>query len=113
MAKTETVPTVVTPELLDTLRGRVDLPEDVWYIVIATTLCVLNRPEEVPTVYRHAVAAEAAAGHHTGQGQDGVSLADHEQLRIARRLREALLKIVAIGGLPKVRSASQRLVEAP
>ncbi|ROW15378.1 hypothetical protein VPNG_02247 [Cytospora leucostoma] len=86
--ETETIPTVVTPELLDTLRGRVDLPEDVWYIVIATTLCVLNRPEE---------------------GQDGVSLADHEQLRITRRLREALLKTVAIGGLPKSINALHEL----
>lgn len=95
------LPTVVTPALLDTLRGQENLPDDVWYFVVGATLCILNRPEEIQTVYKHAVArCQSRRG-----GQDGVSLpadAEHEELRIARRLREALLKTSAIGGMPKV-----------
>lgn len=101
-------PTVLTPGLLARLRSQEHLPDDVWYIVAATTLAMLNRPEEIPTVYRHAVA-RGHSGQDGGQhqGQDGTSLPDHEQLRIARRLREALLKTSAIGGLPKVRRRSE------
>lgn len=78
-------PPSLTPRLLDTLRTQPGMPGDMWYAVVATTLCVLNRPEDIPDVFRHAVAADAAAG-----------------VSIARRLREALLKTSAIGGLPKV-----------
>lgn len=93
-------PTSLTPRLLDTLRSQPGMPGDLWYAVVATTLCVLNRPEEIGAVYRHAVAADAAAD--AGAGTAG-AVADHaRQLRIARRLREALLKTSAIGGLPKV-----------
>ncbi|ROW08998.1 hypothetical protein VMCG_02853 [Cytospora schulzeri] len=101
-------PTVVTPALLDTLRGQEDLPDDVWYIVVATALAILNRPEEIQTVYKHAIARRDH-GERDGQGDGGVSLADHEQLRITRRLREALLKTSAIGGLPKTINALQEL----
>lgn len=91
---------VVTSELLDTLRSQPHLPDDIWYLVIAVTLCVLNRPEEIQTVYKHAVGP----GHGTVGLQNGAALPDQEQLRIARRLREALLKTSAIGGMPKVRT---------
>lgn len=88
----------ITPRLLETLRSQPGMPADMWYAVVATTLCVLNRPEEIQAVYRHAVAA----ADHPGAGTAG-AVADHaRQLRIARRLREALLKTSAIGGLPKV-----------
>lgn len=82
-------PQVVTPELLDALRSQPDLPDDVWYLVVVVALCVLNRPEDIPVVYAHAVARR--------------QLADEEhELAIARRIREALLKTSAIGGMPKV-----------
>ena len=111
---TDPLPAIITPGLLDTLRSQENLPGDVWYIVVAATLCILNRPEEVQTVYKHAVAQD-----HSGQGRNGLSPADPEQLRIVRRLREALLKTSAIGGMPKVRknrttppAASRRTSEA-
>lgn len=90
---------LITVELLDALRKQPNLPDDVWYLVIATALCILNRPAEIPTVYHHAVGP----GHGAAGLQNGAALADQEQLRIARRLREALLKTSAIGGMPKVR----------
>lgn len=91
---------LTTVELLDALRKQPHLPDDVWYLVIATTLCILNRPEEIQTVYRHAVGP----GHGAAGLQNGAALTDLEHLRIVRRLREALLKTSAIGGMPKVRS---------
>ncbi|KUI60051.1 hypothetical protein VP1G_07308 [Cytospora mali] len=97
---TDCLLTVVTPKLLDSFRSQENLPDDVWYIVVATTLCILNRPEEIQTVYEHAVARG-----YNDQGQNGVALADSGRLRIARRLREALLKTSAIGGLPKTINA--------
>lgn len=91
------LPTAVTPRLLGTLRSQPGLPDDVWYTIVATTLCVLNRPDEIQAIYTHAVAADAGANAVADP------VADHgRQLRIARRLREALLKASAIGGLPKV-----------
>lgn len=98
---------VVTVELLDALRSQPHLPDDIWYIVVATTLCVLNRPEEIQLVYSHAVGL----GHGTAALQNGAALTDQEQLRIVRRLREALLKTSAIGGMPKVRTT--RAVDCP
>lgn len=92
---------VVTPDLLDTLRSDRNLPDDVWYLVTATVLCILNRPEEIPIVYEHAVGP-GHGSHGLPNGSEPVGAA--EQLRIARRLREALLKTSAIGGMPKVRT---------
>lgn len=97
---------VITPELLDSLRSHPDLPDDAWYLVVVTALCVLNRPEGIPMVYTHAVDTRASSGS-SGHGTtiNGAEVVDErEQLRIARRMREALLKTSAIGGLPKVRS---------
>lgn len=90
---------IITTDLLGSLRNEPSLPDDTWYIVTATALCILNRPEEIPAVYEHAVGK--------GHGSQGLSngtepVTDQEQLRIARRLREALLKASAIGGMPKV-----------
>ncbi|KAI7781217.1 carboxymuconolactone decarboxylase [Diaporthe eres] len=99
-------PTALTPRLLDTLRSQPGMPGDMWYAVVATTLCVLNRPEDIQAVYKHAVAADPGAG-------TAGTVADHaRQLRIARRLREALLKTSAIGGLPKTINALQELKKA-
>ncbi|KAJ4414521.1 hypothetical protein N0V82_007867 [Gnomoniopsis sp. IMI 355080] len=99
---------IITTELLDTLRSQPHLPDDVWYLVVATTLCVLNRPAEIQSVYNHALGP----GHGTACLQNGVGLSDQDQLRIVRRLREALLKTSAIGGMPKTINALQQLKQA-
>lgn len=91
---------MITTELLDSLRCQTDLPDDVWYLVVATALCVLNRPEEIPVVYTHAVGRGLGS---SGSQNGAEAVGDQEQLRIARRMREALLKTSAIAGLPKVR----------
>lgn len=92
---------IITPALLDAFRSQPDLPDDVWYLVVVAALCVLNRPEEIPAVYTHAVGK----GHGSHGLQNGAAVPEQEQLRIARRIREALLKTSAIGGMPKVRTS--------
>jgi len=89
------LPSIVTPALLSSIRSHPNLPRHTWYYIAATTLTVLNRPDEIPKVYKHAI----------DHGPDCVDkLPNHdEQLKISRRMREALVKTAAIGGLPKVR----------
>lgn len=84
---------IISAEFLDELQSNKSLPKDTWYFIAAATLCILNRPDDVASVFKRAV--------------DDSTDRD-EQLRIARRIREALIKSSAVGGLPKVSSISQR-----
>jgi hypothetical protein len=58
------------------------------------TLSALNLPHEIPHIFRNAVGIEEEA--------NGSKLQHEEQLRIARRMREGLVKSAAVVGLPKV-----------
>jgi hypothetical protein len=87
-------PAIITPSLLHSLRTYPHLPSNTWYFITGVTLSILNRPDEIPKVFQHAI--EKAQSH------SGKALKIDEQLRIARRMREALVKAAAIGGLPKV-----------
>lgn len=85
---------VVTPALLSSLRNHPSLPRHTWYLIAATTLTILNRPGEIAQVYRYALEQEA---------RDADAAPDAaEQRQISRRLREALIKASAVGGVPKV-----------
>ena len=87
------LPAIVTPALLSSLRSHPNLPGHTWYFVAATTLSQLNRPDEIPKVYQHAL-------RHCSSG-DAIPSQD-EKLRISRRIREALIKAAAVGGVPRV-----------
>ncbi|KAL8670926.1 MAG: hypothetical protein Q9168_004558 [Polycauliona sp. 1 TL-2023] len=73
--------------LLSSIRLTPNLPPHSWYIISSVTLSVLNRPHEIPHVLQHALEKDVDS--------------THTQLDIARRIREALIKSAAIGGLPK------------
>lgn len=81
---------VITPALASALGSHPSLPRHTWYLVAATTLTILNRPDEISQVYRYALE------------QGGRDADTAEQRRISRRLREALIKASAVGGVPKV-----------
>jgi len=87
------LPSIITPALLSAIRTHPNLPHHTWYFITATTLSVLNRPDELPKLYKYVL----------DYGADPISSAPSpdEQLKISRRLREALVKAGAIGGLPK------------
>lgn len=90
------LPTIVTPSFLSSLRSHPQLPKHSWYFIAGVTLSVLNRPDEIPKVFTFALddGADAAATSKPAHA---------EQLQVARRLREGLVKSAAIAGLPKVR----------
>ena len=89
-----TPPSVLTPAFLTSIRQSPQLPPHTWYFIAATTLTILNRPDQVPLVYKHAL--------EYGPNETD-SKPDHdERLRISRRMREALIKASAVGGVPKV-----------
>ncbi|KAF9870822.1 carboxymuconolactone decarboxylase [Colletotrichum karsti] len=84
---------IVTPALLVSIRNRPHIPSHAWYFIAATTLTVLNRPEEIPQIYKHVMKH--------GVGPDDLKPGADEQLTVSRKLREALIKASAVGGLPK------------
>lgn len=98
---TETAPIapIMTPAFISAMRRQPNLPRNVWPLIAATTLSALNRPDEIPKVYTHAI--------EHGQGATNGKPGEEEQLAISRRMREALVKSGAIGGLPKVTSATR------
>ncbi|KEZ46679.1 hypothetical protein SAPIO_CDS0517 [Scedosporium apiospermum] len=75
---------IITPALLSTIRRYPNLPRNTWYFVAATTLSIINRPDEIPHIYKHALDEPTDSG-------PGLE----EQLAITRRIREALIKSAA------------------
>ncbi|KAF2419605.1 hypothetical protein EJ08DRAFT_702784 [Tothia fuscella] len=91
------LPSIVTPALLTSIRTHPLLPRHTWYYITSVTLSCLNRPDEIPTVFKHAVEDESR---------------EAEQLRIIRRMREGLVKSAAVVGLPKTINALFELKKA-
>ncbi|KAI9825420.1 MAG: hypothetical protein M1832_001150 [Thelocarpon impressellum] len=90
-------PAIVTPALLTSLRTHPHLPRNTWYLIAGVTLSALNRSDEIETVFGHALYHARSNGGGGGNNGGG-----EESLAVARRMREALIKAVPIGGLPKV-----------
>ena len=88
---------IVTPTLLSSIRQTPQLPPSTYYLLAATALSTLNLPHEIPSVFTHAIT------HGPSSKDTKPSIA--EQLLIARRTREALVKSSAIIGLPKTINA--------
>jgi hypothetical protein len=95
------LPAIITPTLLSSIRSYPNLPGHTWYLIATATLSQLNRPDEIPQVYLHAL------GHGAGLA-DSAPSAD-EKLRISRRMREALIKAAAVGGIPRVLAGPRRM----
>lgn len=99
------LPSIITPSLLSRVRSHPQLPKHTWYIVSSVTLSCLNRPDEIPKILRSAVEEDedgslAKLGESNGNVVGG--MVHEDRLRIARRMREGLVKSSAICGLPKV-----------
>ncbi|KAF2461547.1 AhpD-like protein [Lineolata rhizophorae] len=89
------VSAVITPAFLSALRSHPHLPTHSWYFIAGVTLSAINRPDEIPTVFNYALE------HGVGPAPESSKPAAAEQLQIARRLREGLVKSAAVVGLPK------------
>ncbi|KAL0932993.1 carboxymuconolactone decarboxylase [Colletotrichum truncatum] len=92
---------VASPTLIASIRNRPHVPRQAWYFIAATTLTVLNRPDEIPRIYNHVMKH--------GVGPDDLEPGPDEQITISRKLREALIKASAVGGLPKTINALMEL----
>jgi len=79
------------------------LPKHSWYFIAATTLSIINRPDEVPKVYKYAL--------DNGVSENSSKPGHDEQLKISRRMREALIKASATGGVPRSINALLSLKE--
>jgi hypothetical protein len=90
------LPNIITPALLSRIRSHPQLPKHTWYIVSSVTLSCLNRPNEIPTILKSAI------GKDGDKEKSNVVVSQEDQLKIARRMREGLVKSSAICGLPKV-----------
>lgn len=90
-----TLPAVLTPALLSSIRGQPRLPSHTWYFIASVTLSVINRPDEIPKVFNYAL-------EHDVNTSDTAKPNHDEQLKVARKLREGLVKSAAVIGLPKV-----------
>jgi hypothetical protein len=88
------LPPVLTTDLLNSIRDHPGLPPNTWYIIAVAALTILNRPDQIPKAYEHAL--------NFGPSKSGLRPDHEEQLRILRRMREALIKTSAVGGVPKV-----------
>ena len=95
------LPRIVSPALLSYLRGHPQLPTHSWFFIAGVTLSVLNRPDEIPIVLQRAL--------DPGGAKQDAKMEHAEQLMIARKMREGLIKSAAIGGLPKVRGLNRCL----
>ncbi|MCJ1314356.1 hypothetical protein MMC25_008038 [Agyrium rufum] len=91
------LPSLITPALLSTIRMQPHLPAHSWYFIAGVTLSILNRPDDIGTIFKHAIEA--------GPGPNDTQPSGEEQLLIARKMREALIKAAPIGGLPKAINA--------
>ena len=88
------LPAIATPAFLSSVRAHPQLPLHTWYFITGVTLSVLNRPDEIPKVFQYAL--------EKGVDRTEPKPPKHEeQLEIARKMREALVKMAPIGGLPK------------
>lgn len=103
------LPPILTPSLIHSIRTQPNLPIHSWYLVTGVTLSILNRPDEIPQVLAHAldhgsggVSTASEKSDTTGSKNASSPPSRAEQLIIARKMREALIKSAAIGGLPKV-----------
>lgn len=75
----------LTPARLAKLAATPGLSNS-WYFVAAATFSVCNQPEEIPRIFDYMM--ERTPTHQA-------------QLEVAQKMREALLKGAALGGLPK------------
>ena len=113
------VPAILTPALLSSIRTHPALPKHTWYFIAGVTLSVLNRPDEIATVFKDALVhggspppvSSSSSTPDSSSNPSPTSLTTtnapthDEQLAIARRLREALIKTAPIAGLPKTINA--------
>lgn len=86
---------ILTAQFVDELKHHPALPQGSWYVISAAVLCALNCPNEVAELFKYAIEGEPDTA---------------AQQRVAERLREALIKVIPVSGMPKVSSISTSVI---
>ena len=95
------LPPIITPDLLTQIRTHPLLRPKTWDIISAVTLSILNRPDEIPKIYTTSLSTLPPLSDEVQEHA--------EKLQLTRRMREALLKVAAVGGFPKTINALMEL----
>ncbi len=106
-----------TSWIAEQLPGRAtpSLPRHTWYFIATVTLSIINRPEEIKNVFEPALLQSASSAFSSVRDGDQVEGlkekgGDKEDaLMVARKTRDALVKSIPVGGLPKVSYVSRFL----
>jgi len=100
---------IATFPFLKSLHHHPNLPKHTFYFIASVAFSIINRPEEIPRVWEYTVQEAAVPGSEREEyvARELVgAVTPHgnreSALTIHRKLREAILKSVAIGGMPKV-----------
>lgn len=94
--------------LRNTLSGTEAVLQNPYYVVAAVAYSSSNRPEAVPVVFQHVLADLKKA---QAEQQASAEEAHKEQLYLARRIREAILKGGLLCGASRVRRICARPLE--
>lgn len=86
--------------LRNTLTGTDAVLQNPWYIIAAVAYGSSNRPEGIPLVFKHVLADLKKA---QAEQQTPAEAAHKEQLLLARRVRESILKGGLLCGYSRVR----------
>ncbi|PWW71615.1 hypothetical protein C7212DRAFT_338808 [Tuber magnatum] len=99
---------IATLPLLKSLHHHPGLPKHTFYFLASVAFSIINRPEEIPRIWEYVVEEAAIPGSEAEEYVERELIGNitphrnHESaLTIHRKLREAILKSAAIGGLPK------------
>lgn len=85
---------IITPAFLSSIRATPHLPKHILPFLVGAVCSTLNLPHEIPHVVHFALENDGGQCH-------GV-LEREEQLLICTKMREAIIKLAPIAGLPKV-----------
>ncbi|KAJ3548264.1 hypothetical protein NM688_g5319 [Phlebia brevispora] len=80
-----------------------------WYIIAIVAFASCNRPEAVPVIFVHTLQELEAAQRKFGTDEE---TSYNERLRLARRIRESLLKASLLCGAPRTINGMIALHEA-
>jgi len=103
------LPPIATFPFLKSLHHHPNLPKHTFYFIASVAFSIINRPEEIPRVWEYTIQEAAVPGSEREEyvARELIGAATphgnrESALTIHQKLREAILKSVAIGGLPKV-----------
>ncbi|KAH8155794.1 uncharacterized protein LAJ45_00806 [Morchella importuna] len=111
---------LATHKLLSSFHHNPALPKHTFYFLASVAFSALNRPDEIPRIWRYAlenVAIPGSAEEEYVKRELAGRMAEQEEGResalvIHRKIREALLKSVVICGLPVTINALTALTTA-